>query len=274
MTQTRLAPHPAVQLARRWVVDYFNSQDVAAAREFIAPEYALEIGDHLFDGRDTQWLPAVAQQFAQFPGMGMTVHQVVAGSGSKEGHVAVCFSEHGASGGPGGPTAVWSGVGIYRAERERLVGCCAQEDYATRSRQLRSGVCDAVDAPAPAPWDTVALGHNPEAQAVVCRWLQQSWPLTPAAVRVDDEHITGQTMAFEVRSVEVVDMFSSGPDVAFHARQRGIYRGGLPGLDAREREELLNVNGIVRVQDGAVTAGRVIRDRGGLKGRLLKDAAQ
>ena len=138
MTQTRLAPHPAVQLARRWVVDYFNSQDVAAAREFIAPEYALEIGDHLFDGRDTQWLPAVAQQFAQFPGMGMTVHQVVAGSGSKEGHVAVCFSEHGASGGPGGPTAVWSGVGIYRAERERLVGCCAQEDYATRSRQLRS----------------------------------------------------------------------------------------------------------------------------------------
>lgn len=45
-------------------------------------------------------------------------------------------------------------------------------------------------------------------------------------------------------------------------------------MPAIEREELLNVNGIVRVQDGSVTVGRVIRDRGGLKGRLLKDSAQ
>lgn len=271
MNSPRQAPHLPVQLARRWVVDYFNSQDDAAAREFIAPHYALEIGDHVFDGRDTQWLPAVAQQFKQFPGMGMTVHQVLAGSGSKDGHVAVCFSEHGASGGPGGPAAVWSGVGIYRAEGERLVGCCAQEDYVTRSRQLRSGVCDAIDAPAPAPWDTVPQGSNPEAEAVVRQWLQQSWPVANAAVRVDDEHLSGQPMAFEVRSLEVVDIFSSGPDVAFHVRQRGRYLGGLPGVPVREREELLNVNGILRVQDGAVSAGRVIRDRGGLKGRLLKD---
>jgi hypothetical protein len=35
--------------------------------------------------------------------------------------------------------------------------------------------------------------------------------------------------------------------------------------------ELLNVNGILRVEGGAVRAGRVIRDRGGLKGRLQKD---
>ena len=272
MSQTRSMPHPAVQLARRWVVDYFNGQNEAAARAFIAPEYALEIGDHVFDGRDTQWLPAVAQQFAQFPGMGMTVHQVLVGSGSKEGRVAVCFSEHGASGGPGGPIAVWSGVGIYRAEGERLVGCCAQEDYMTRSRQLRSGVCDAVDAPAPAPWDSVPLRSNLEAEAVVCRWLQQSWPAAPASVRVDDEHITGQPLVFEVRSLEVVDIFSSGQDVAFHVRQRGFYRSGLPAVPARDREELLNVNGVLRVQDGSVTAGRVIRDRGGLKARLLKDA--
>lgn len=271
MSPTRQPPHPAVQLARRWVVDYFNSQDDAAAREFIAPDYALEIGDHLFDGRDTQWLPAVAQQFAQFPGMGMTVHQVVAGSGNKAGHVAVCFSEHGASGGPGGPAAVWSGVGIYRAKGERLVACCAQEDYFTRSRQLRSGVCDAIDPPAPAPWDTVPLGSNAEAEAVVRLWLSQPWPVAHTPVRVDDEHITGQPMVFDVHSTEMVDVFSSGPDVAFHVRQRGIYRGGLPGVPVREREELLQVNGILRVQEGAVCAGRVIRDRGGLKARLLKD---
>ena len=81
--------HPGVQLTRRWVVEYFNGQNEQAAREFIAPAYTLEIGDHVFAGRDTQWLPAVAQQFAQFPGMGMTVHGLVVGSDRKAHHVGV-----------------------------------------------------------------------------------------------------------------------------------------------------------------------------------------
>lgn len=260
-----------VALARRWVVDYFNAQSDEAAREFIWPEYALEIGDYIFSGRDTQWLPAVRQQFEQFPGMGMTVHQVVAGSGDKADRVAVWFSEHGAAGGPGGKAAAWSGVGIYRARGDKLVGCCAQEDYFTRSRQLRAGTTDPVDPPAAAPWDTRPLGNNPEAEAVVCAWLAQPWPQPLVAVRVDDEHITGEHLRFAVESTEVVDMFSSASEVAFHARQHGRYLGGLPGVPGRERRQLLNVNGILRVEGGEVRAGRVIRDRGGLKSRLLKD---
>lgn len=271
MNPTRHEVPLPVQLARRWVVDYFNAQDETAAREFIAPHYALEIGDYRFDGRDTQWLPAVAQQFAQFPGMGMTVHQVVVGSGDQSDRVALWFSEHGASGGPGGPRAVWSGVGIYRAEGDRLVGCCAQEDYYTRSRQLRSGLTDPVDRPAPAPWDTLPLGSNRAAEAAVHLWLQRSWPAQEPAVHVDDEHITAEPMTFTVERTEVVDVFSSGPDVAFHARQWGRYRGGLAGVPVRDRLERLNVNGILRLEGQTVTGGRVIRDRGGLKGRLLKD---
>ena len=264
-------PPPSVLLARQWVVNYFNAQSDEAARGFIAPDYALDIGDHLFSGRDTQWLPAVAQQFAQFPGMGMTVHQVLPGSGEQADRVAVCFSEHGASGGAGGPVAVWSGVAIYYAQGERLVFCCAQEDYTTRGRQLRQGTPDPVDPPAPAPWDTPALGASPEAETVVRHWLSQSWPRVSAGVRVDDEHITGMPLDFEVESTEVIDLFSSGSDVAFRVHQRGRYRSGLPGVPARDRVEVLKLNGIVRVQDGAVCSGRVIRDRGGLKARLLKD---
>jgi len=260
-----------VALARRWVVDYFNGQSDEAAREFIWPEYALEIGDYLFDGRDTQWLPAVRQQFEQFPGMGMTVHQVLPGSGDKADRVAVWFSEHGAAGGPGGKAAAWSGVAIYRARGERLVGCCAQEDYFTRSRQLRAGSTDAIDPPAAAPWDTLPQGANPAAESVVRQWLTGAWPAAVAEVRVDDDHLTGLPLQFVVDSVEVADIFSSGDDVAFHARQRGRYLGGLPGVPARDRQELLNCNGMVRVREGAVHAGRVIRDRGGLKARLQKD---
>ena len=90
-------------------------------------------------------------------------------------------------------------------------------------------------------------------------------------MRFDDEHITGTALAFEVVSAEITELFSSGPDVAFHVRQSGRYLGGLPGLPAREREAVLHCNGIVRVLDSKVRSGRVIRDRAGLRASLLKD---
>lgn len=253
-----------VQLLRRWVVDYFNSHDPSAAAAFIVPAYALEIGDHLLDGRDEQWLPAVDQQMQAFPGMGMTVHHVV----SAHDRVAVYFSEHGAS---NGRMAVWSGVGIYRSNGQQLTGCIAQEDYMTRQRQLKSGVSDPVESPAVSPWDTVPLGRNVDAEAVVRDWLTQSWPLKTKEVRCDDEHITGVSLQFDVQSVEFTELFSSGDDVAFHVRQTGRYQAGFDELQASMKNWLLNVNGILRVQAGQVVSGRIIRDRTGLKARLQKD---
>lgn len=128
----------ALSLLRRWVNDYFNRHDDEAARAFIAPEYALHIGDVEFRGRDESWLPAVAEQMRLFPGLGMTVHQTLAGPN----WAAACFSEHGAS---NGRLACWSGVAIYFSDGERLTRCIAQEDYQTRQRQLKSGVADSVD---------------------------------------------------------------------------------------------------------------------------------
>ena len=253
-----------VQLLRRWVVDYFNSHDAAAAREFIVPDYTLRIGDTVFSGRDDAWLPAVRQQMELFPGLGMTVHHVLAGSD----RVAAWFSEHGASGGPGGRTACWSGVAIYRSDGERLTGCVAQEDYTTRLRQLKSGVADPVDPPAVAPWDTQPLPPDAEAEGVVQRWLAQSWPVDTPGVRCDDDHITGVPLQFDVQGCDFTELFSSGPDVAFHVQQAGRYRGGLAGLAASDADMLLHVNGIVRVEGGAVRSGRVIRDRGALRVRL------
>jgi hypothetical protein len=205
-----------------------------------------------------------------FPGMGMTVHQVLAG----EDRVAVCFTEHGASGGPGGRVAAWSGVAIYRSNGTQLCSCVAQEDYATRMRQLKSGVADPVDPPAAAPWDTVALPPDAQAETAVRRWLRGSWPQPPAGVRCDDEHTTGVPLHFEVRSVQVTELFSSGQEVAFHVVQTGTYRSGLAGIAPSDRPAVLHANGLVRVQDGRVVSGRVIRDRFGLRARLqAQDAA-
>ena len=260
------AQHSPVQLARRWVVDYFNSHDASAAREFATPDYTLHIGDYVFAGRDEQWLPAVQKQMEIFPGLGMTVHQVLASSS----RAAVLFTQHGASVGSGARVACWSGVAIYRSDGQRLNGCVAQEDYMTRQRQLKSGVCDPIEAPAPAPWDTAVLPPDLVAEAVVRRWLGESWPSHLAAVRCDDEHITGVPLEFEVASGEFTEIYSSGPEVAFHVRQTGRYRAGFAGIAAASRDAVLHCNGIVRVSDGQVRSGRVIRDRAGLRARLLQ----
>ena len=252
-----------LQLLKRWVVDYFNAHDDAAAREFVAPAYTLKIGDVVFAGRDEQWLPAVAQQMKLFPTLAMTVHQTMAG----DDWVAAWFSEHGTS---EGLTACWSGVAIYRSSGDRLSSCVAQEDYATRHRQMKSGVADPVEPPTEAPWHESREPADDAAKAVVRHWLNQSWPPAEPDVRCDDEHITGVPLRFEVESSEIDTLYASGPNVAFHVRQTGTYIGGLPGVEPMQRNAVLHCNGIVRVFDGVVRQGRVIRDRFGLRASLKK----
>lgn len=252
---------PGLSLQRRWVVDYFNAHDAEAARSFIAPHYALSIGDVVFAGRDESWLPAVDAQMKAFPGLGMTVHQTLCG----QNWAAVWFSEHGMS---NGCAAAWSGVGIYRCDGQVLTGCVAQEDYMTRRRQLKSGQSDAVDPPAVAPWDVEPGPRNEAAEATVLAWLAQGWPCAEGAVRCDDDYITGTPLRFAVSGSQVAELLSSGDHVAFNVRQSGVYQGGLPEPAQGPSAETLDCNGIVRVEDGQVVQGRVIRDRMGLWGRL------
>ena len=262
-------PLPPLALLRRWVVDYFNAHNPSAAREFIHPDYSLEIGDVVFAGRDQQWLPAVDEQMRRFPGLGMTVHEVVTTSDQ----VALWFSQHGAQDGANGPVAVWSGVAIYQCRNGQMLGCVAQEDYLTRTRQLKSGVPDPVEPPAPAPWDAAPQAQDPEAERIVQQCLISSWPSAEPRLRCDDEHLTGDRLMFEVDSVEVLKLFSSGQTVAFHARQHGRYQGGLAGAPVNLARQHLVCNGIVQVQNGEVIRGRVIRDRIGLRARLRAGAS-
>lgn len=248
----------ALALARRWVNDYFNRHDAEAARQFCAPDYTLEIGDVVLAGRDEVWLPAVDRQMQDYPSLAMTVHETLAG----DGWAAVWFSEHGARDGVG---AVWSGVAIYREQGGILAGCSAQEDYMTRRRQLKDGRPDEVDRPCVAAWDPVAAAPNRAAEDATVGWLEGAWPKDPG-IPCDDEHLTHDHLRFDVHRTEVSQIFSAGDRVAFSARQQGIYRSGMFGLP--EAEDFLDVNGLLRIADGKVVSGRIIRDRMGLWARL------
>jgi hypothetical protein len=138
---------------------------------------------------------------------------------------------------------------------------------------MKSGLCDALEAPAVAPWDMLQMAPNAAAMLVVENWLQGSWPPAQSEVRCDDEHITLVPLQFKVQSVLIDELHASGNDVVFHARQTGVYIDGLNGMASNQDNKVLHCNGIVKVHEGQVVSGRVIRDRVGLKASLKKEMA-
>ena len=99
-----------VALMRRYCLDYTNRHDVTQVPGIMEPNYTLRMGQHELAGRDTHYVPAASAQFKQFPGLGLTVHEIF----SNGERLAMRFSEHGQSVKHGGRAAAWSGLGLYR----------------------------------------------------------------------------------------------------------------------------------------------------------------
>lgn len=256
-----------VSQVRRWAVDWLASRDPSVCPDLLAPSYSLLIGGYRLGPRD-EYVEATLHQLDRFPGLGVTVHDLLA-SGDR---VAVRFTEHGAARKLDGRTAAWRGVALFRWDGERLTECFAEEDYFGRRRQLDTGACDVIDPPAAAPWNAEPGPAAPAAEQVVRDWLDDGRLL---GVDLDDRGAGPATdVRLEDASVEVSELFSAGDRVAFHAVRRGRYAGGFEDLPGGSTDgAALHLAGIVAVAGGAVAGGYVVRDRLGLH-RALTDAAR
>jgi hypothetical protein len=224
----------------------------------MVPGYTLHMGVHDLAGRDEAYKPAAAAQFRQFPGLCLTVNEIIC-SGARLG---MRFTEHGASARHDGAQASWGGIGLYHWDGQRLLENHVEQDYLARRRQLADGQPDPVEPPAVAPWDTRSVPADPDAEAVVRAWLAAG---DLAGVTVDDGRPPRRLVAPGRTGISV--LFSAGPRVAFHAVQYGPLTAEDPRF-AGDGEAMLHLAGVVRVAGGQVTAGRVIRDRLGLLRRL------
>ncbi|MDF2977609.1 MAG: hypothetical protein K0S40_2337 [Actinomycetospora sp.] len=253
-----MAPDPFVALMRRYVVDYTNSHDLAVCDEIMEPDYVLRMGPHVVAGRDEAYKPATRRQLEQFPGLGLTVHEVV----SNGERLALRFSEHGASVRHGGALAVWGGIGLYTWNGRRLTANRVEQDYLARRRQLAEGVPAGAPPPALAPWDTVAQAPDPAVERAARAWAEAGVPAVGDVV-LDD----GRDPATLVEADEVVvdDLFTAGDRAAVHVTVHGAFRGGLPGTDGHVgAPATLHAAALVTVAGDRVVAGHVVRDRLGL----------
>ena len=258
---------PFVALMRRYCIDYTCVHDLAVTEKIMDADYVVHIsGVDLV--RDTTYRPAVAGVFKRFPGLSLTVHEMIT-NGER---LAMRFSEHGASPAEGGHTAVWGGISAYRWNGSQLTECFVEQDFTAQAMQLSSGVTAPLEAPHPDPWvGTAPLPRDDTTESVARDWLLQG-DLRDAPEVVVDGSWHGELEDDPLEDVEVVidDLFSAGDRAAFHITQRGRYRGGIPGTapDDVGRPMTLACSGIADVAGGRVVAVRSITDRFGARARL------
>lgn len=239
----------ALSLVRRWAIDWLCSHDPSVLPSVVSDDYILQIGATTIRGRGA-YERAVMGQLEQFPGLMLTVHEVM---GNDE-RAAIRFTEHGASVVHEGRVAAWAGIALFRTEGEHLSVTFAEEDYAARRRQLRSGEPDPVEAPHPAPWDVTSAAPDLEAVEAVKKWLASGVDEMPEGVLVDDQASGHAPAPLAISAApHFDDIFSAGNQVAFHITQ--------PEVRCEDSVTTLRIAGLVTVQNGTVVSGRLVRDR-------------
>ena len=254
-------------LLRGFATDFLTSHDVAQARRIMALDYTLHIGGHVFAGRDEQYIPATAAQLDLFPGLIVTVHDVVLAPR----WAAMRFTEHGVSARPPHNAAAWGGITLFSFDGEQLSRGWAEEDYFARKRELKSGTCDPILPPMAAPWDQPCEVPNEATERLVREWLGDPANLLSPPV----EQIRVGAPAFDelVRpsSITVSALFTAGPRAAFHAVLSGSYAGGFADIDQANVGAgiELRVAGILDTEAGQVRRLQLSADRLGLHRELL-----
>ena len=258
---------PLAALIRRYVYAYTSCHDFNECRRLMIEDYTLYMGEHTLRGRDASYIPATEKQYRQFPGLALTVHDMVV----SPDRIAMAFSEHGRSV-LSNSQAVWGGVSLYRWNGTKLTECRVEQDYYARRDQLRRRAPDLIPAPALDPWTGPAQEPNADTERVVRNWLAAGGVFDCPIGSLDNEaHAPARRPLLSNPAVKVLDLFTAGSRAAFHAAIHGRYAGGLDGLDgSRNRRASIYVAGLATVVDGQVVC-RAITDRLAAERRLTRE---
>lgn len=257
------APTSLVETMRRFCVDWLDGADATVCETIMAPQYRVEIGGIVLDGREV-YVPATLGQLTDFPGLRIVVHEF-----ATNGEQAMLrFTEHGPSLRHAGARAAWSGIGLFWADGGRLVRNVTEEDYHSRRAQLARDHPDPVPPALGEPWSTVPAARDAELERAARAFLGGGG-MHSGFVEVDDQGL-GPEPVLAVRSTEVTDIVSAGDRVGARIRENGPYRGGL-GLPESAIGRESSLSSVVMLHPTETGfAGHAVRDRAGLRRRLAR----
>ena len=248
---------PFVALMRTYCIDYTNSHDLSVCDTIMAPDYVVHIAGLDLD-RDTAYKPSVEKVFERFPALGLVVHELV----TNGDRLVMRFSEHAAT--ASGALACWAGIGLYDWNGSVLTSCRVEQDFWSQRRQLATGAPDPLEAPHLDPWvTTTARPPDAVAESVARAWLDAGDLTAAADGWIDEPALSDHRPVIDTDTVEVLDLFSAGSTVAFHATLRGPYVGGFDGVDELGAPARMDVAGMVTVDGDGIADARVVTNRFG-----------
>lgn len=259
---------PLAARLRRYCFAYTASHDPSVCDEIMVADYALYMGEFEIRGRDENYKPAAEKQYRQFPGLGMSVHDLLV----TPDRAALHFSEYGRSVLTGN-SAAWSGISLYHWDGDRLVDCRVEQDYFARRRQLDTGRPNPVQSPAHDPWTGPSEEPDPHVEAVTRRWLLAGGLAGLPPGCLDDEAVAeGARIELDRADtdVDILDCFAGAERAAFHVRATGTvtgWPGAVPSMIGVRA--VVYYAGMVSVRDGEVAEARVISDRLAMERRVL-----
>ena len=209
--------------------------------------------------RDTAYKPSVEDVFRRFPALGLVVHELVP-NGDR---LCMRFSEHGAT--ASGGQACWARHRPVQVERQQagqlprraglLVAAATADDGHPRSaRAARISTRGS-----PRRWQP----SDPTAEATLRAWLAAGDLAVADGGRIDEVPVADHRPVLEPVDVEILDLFSAGDRVAFHATLRGTYLGGLTEVARPGAQMALDVAGLATVADGRIADLHAVTDRFG-----------
>lgn len=266
MTDTADVPALATIL-RRYCFAYTASNDPSVCADIMVEDYTLHMGDFEATGRDDNYIPAAVKQLRQFPGLGMSVHQLLV----TPDRAALQFSEYGRSTLTNNDAA-WTGISMYRWNGvDRLTECRVEQDYYARRRQQKTDAPSDVDRPAHDPWAHPIETPDPTVEAATREWLLGNGLAALPEGALDDEIVwAADRIVLDTPEIEILDCFAGESRAAFHVRATGTisaWPGARDGVIGKRTS--VYYAGIARVEGGQVVGARVISDRLATERRAL-----
>ncbi|MFV0463942.1 MAG: nuclear transport factor 2 family protein [Nostocoides sp.] len=243
---------------RRYCFAYTASHDPTVCDDIMVEDYVLHMGEFDIRGRDANYKPAAEKQYRQFPGLGMSVHDLLV----TPTRAALHFSEYGRSV-LTGTSAVWNGISLYHWDGDRLTDCRVEQDYFARRRQLESGTPNAILPPELDPWTAPVEVPDPKVEAVTREWLLDGGLARLALGSLDDEAVAQPgRIQLDSPHADILDCFSGQDRAAFHARLTGTIATWVNGsADMIGAPAVVYYTGFTGVVDGEVIQARAISDR-------------
>jgi hypothetical protein len=244
----------ALDLVRRFCVDFANAHNTAVSTEILSEDFTFNMGGLVWSR--AQYIAGVdSGNMSTFPDFRLVPRDIINGGDWVTMHCTLHgrSARHGAS-------AVWDGIATFEWDGHRISCEHVEEDFYSCRHQLRTGATVTTVPPeAVDPWSMPTIGADRDVETAARRWLESGGLDSPL---VELDSIPNEQPKMTVERIEVSRLYPAGERVAFYVLHHGTYISGLPDCDVHVGKPIARYfGGIAEFAGGQPRRVRAVTNR-------------